>query len=482
MLKTVWILFFFLLFPGLTGCEEKQDKENDGGNIPANYKVRSVADAEALASLLKSKILESETSLSCTGISYYVSNRGNDGNSGRTPAEAWETLSKVSGTGFNQGDVVYFERGGLWRGSLLTKAGVGYSAYGKGIKPRIYGSLRNYSDKSKWKKTDQPNIYVYEELLEKDAGILVFNDGEAHTVKKVIGIDGFTGNTAELKNDLEMYHDVNDKMVYLFSESGNPADRFSSIEFCLKDHIIKTSGNNIRIDNLCIKYGGAHGIGSGPVTGLRVTNCEFGWIGGSIQFDKTRYGNAIEIYGSCRDYFVDHCYIYQIYDAGITHQYKNPTSTETRIMENVIYSNNLIEYCIYSIEYFLNQPNSPNDIMKNIFIRDNICRLSGYGWGWQRPNKAAMNIQGWRSRNPAENFIIEGNIFDRSKDRLIMTGAINGAHLPEFRNNIYIQNRGGKFGFYGPNDSGEELIFDEGIKERIVWKGIDKSPTIIFAD
>jgi hypothetical protein len=475
------IFLMLLLSPfgnkSLEGIPESDSK--------ADYKVKSLSDVNKIANSLKEEILHSKTELIVSGTSYYVSNKGDDANSGKSPSEAWATLSKVSGADLKDGDGVLFERGGIWRGSFITKTGVSYSAYGAGEKPKIIGSLQNYSIKQKWNTTGTPNVYVYDQVLINDAGLLVFNQGEAYTYKKVVGIDGFSGSLGELKNDLEMYHNINDKKVYLYSGKGNPADRFSVIEFCLKDHIIKIKGNNIKIDNLCIKYGGAHGISAGSCNGLTVTNCEFGWIGGSIQQGKTRYGNAIEVYGACNGYIVDHCYIYQIYDAGVTHQYKNSTSTETKIMENVTYSNNLIEFCIYSFEYFLDQPNSRNDVMKNITIKDNICRNTGYGFGWQRPDKVARHIQGgWlgaKRKYPAENFVIEGNIFDRSRDVLLSISALEEAHLPKMKNNIYIQNKGGKFGMHGLNYN-QYYPFDQDIKKLLKEKGIEDNPTIIFVD
>jgi hypothetical protein len=475
-MKALSIVFLLLFFPTNENSKNKSDVFTD-----ANLKVRSCSDVDVLASALKDKILNSSSKFSTPVTCYYVSNSGSDSNDGKTPGKAWATLAKVSEANLSGGDAVLFERNGLWRGSLTAKEGVSYSAYGKGEKPKIFGSLQNYSVKGKWLKTETNNVYVYDQALENDAGLLVFNNGVAHSYKKVIGIDGFSGAISELKNDLEMYHNINDKRVFLYSDKGNPADRYSSVEFCLKDHIIKIKGDNVLIDNLCIKYGGAHGIGSGSRNGLRVTNCEMGWIGGSIQQKTTRYGNAIEIYGGCKDYYVDHCYIYQVYDAGITHQYKNPTATKTIIMENVTYTNNLIEYCIYSIEYFLDQTNSEMDMMKNILIKDNICRFAGYGWGWQRPNKRSMHIQGWKHKNPAENFVITGNIFDRSKNDIIFVAASKEAHLPEFLDNIYIQNNGGSFGMFNGNYD-QHYPFDQNIENLLKQKGIDKNPTIIFCD
>lgn len=475
MNKTFLIIISFIISLNSISCTNHSDEKSNSPDFKD-----SIADINTQAAALKNEILNSKTELSVTGDSYYVSNSGNDSNSGRSPEKAWKTLSKVSETEYSNGDAVFFERGGTWRGQLVAKGGVKYSAYGEGAKPKIYGSPQNYSVKGKWLETGIPNVFVYDEALNSDAGVLVFNEGEAHSIKKVKGFYGFQGTASELKNDLEMYHDSSEKRIYLYSAGGNPAERFSSIEFCLWGHIVKTEGNDIHIDNLCIKYGGSHGIGSGTISGLKVTNCEFGWIGGSLQPGHvTRYGNAIEIWGGCKDCYVDHCYIYQVYDAGITHQWKNSTSTEPVIMENITYSKNLIEYCTYSIEYFL-QPNSDNDLMKNVTIENNICRFAGYGWGWQRHDKNAMHIQSWQNKNPAENFTVINNIFDRSRDRLIFIGAEKEASLPTMNNNIYIQYRGEKFGFYGTNLENDEHLFNSDIKEIIIEEGIDKNPTVIF--
>lgn len=442
-----------------------------------------LAEIDKKANALKEKILNSPTEIAITGTAYYVSNSGDDSNDGKSPETAWATLAKVNSANLKKGDAVLFERGGIWRGSLIAKDGVTYSAWGQGDKPKLFGSLKNYSIKEKWIETDIPNVYVYDEVLENDAGVLVFNDGEAHTIKKVVGIDGFTGDLTELKNDLEMFHNPEDKKVYLYSDKGNPAERFSPIEFCLKDHIIKIRGNDITIDNLCIKYGGAHGISATSCNGLTVTNCEFGWIGGSIQQNTTRYGNAVEIWGEngLNNYKVDSCYIYQIYDAGITHQFSG--ATEDVLMRNVQYTNNLIEYCTYSIEYFLGQPaegTSPRLLMSNILIKDNICRFAGYGWGDQRPDKTEpAHIKSWDHMNPAENFVIENNIFDRSKYMLIHIGAYDAASLPSMKGNTYIQTLDGQLGRYSVSPT-YLMMYSIGIEKTIKNQLKEENPEVVY--
>ena len=52
---------------------------------------------------------------------YYVSTSGNDSSSGTSPGEAWKTISKLNEQSFNQGDHIFFERGGTWLGMLHLK-------------------------------------------------------------------------------------------------------------------------------------------------------------------------------------------------------------------------------------------------------------------------------------------------------------------------------------------------------------------------
>ncbi|MEZ5104291.1 MAG: T9SS type A sorting domain-containing protein [Draconibacterium sp.] len=77
---------------------------------------------------------------------YYVSNSGNDSNSGTSESQPWQTLTKVNGFYFKPGDQILFKRGNTWNGTI-TVSGSGssgspitYGAYGSGEKPKIYGS------------------------------------------------------------------------------------------------------------------------------------------------------------------------------------------------------------------------------------------------------------------------------------------------------------------------------------------------------
>ena len=215
--------------------------------------------------------------------------------------------------------------------------------------------------------------------------------------------------------------------LYFRCDNGNPGKVFDSIEFNTRGNGISIGGPNIHIDNICIMHMGSHGIGSSTTQKLTVTNCELGWIGGSIQSynangntngSATRFGNGVEIYGGCDGYKIDNCYIWQNYDAGVTHQYSN-RSTGNCEMNNIVYSNNVITDTVYSIEYFLSHTENGVTYVrkgKNHLFEGNLLRRAGYGFGSSRPDG---NVQshirtGAGTRNEFENYVIRNNIFDRS--------------------------------------------------------------------
>lgn len=432
---------------------------------------------------------------------FFVSTEGSDQNDGLSPRTPIKTLDHLNSLDLKAGDAVFFRRGDTWRGKLATRGEVTYSAYGKGAKPQIFGSPCDAAVEGEWRETDAKNVYVYERELSADVGTLVFNEGEACALKVMMirQSDGSTlhidtrepfANYRDLKRDLEFYHDYKDaKRVYLYSAEGNPSKRFRSIEILVKGNIIQARGK-VHIDNLCIKYGGAHGIGSGTTRGLKVTNCELGWIGGSIHGEAifgrsfpTRYGNAIEIYGGCEYFEVDNCYIYQIYDAAITHQHQGDTDVPLA-MKNIVYSNNLVEDCVYSIEYFLSRPGT-NDVhyMENIVMRDNLLRRAGYGWGKQRPDKdTPAHIKSWGHHiNRASNFTISNNIFDRCTHDLLNIFTLKAEHLPTLTGNTYIQHKGASAGLNGAKEAtAKRYIFDENISYVLRTLFGETSGTIIY--
>ncbi len=462
-----------------------------------------------------------------TGTVYYVSNDGNDENDGLSPLTPWKTLSKVSDASLNRGDTVVFRRGDTFRGKIQTKPGVTYAAYGNGDKPKLYGSQFSLADPALWEEYDSAHhIWKCTEKV-LDSGTLVFNDGEAHSIKLIPSY--IRGRFVcrddeakefdvrnEMRNDLDMYWHFEDVMttkpskgedfpvpnienaygeLYLRCDRGNPGNVFDSIESLARTHMFCVGGNDhVTIENVCVKYVGMHGVAAGGHSvSLHVTNCEFGWIGGCLQHyfgtdpnypqggrgTVTRFGNAIEIYGGCTDYVAANNYIYEAYDAGITHQV---TTSGKVTMTGIRYTGNVIEKCVYGIEYFLDQIDGEREsFMDDVVMEANFIRLSGYGWGQQRHNKhTPALIKGWSYTNTARNYVIRNNIFDRCAYRMLHLVAETDEFCPVMEGNTYIQHLGGRIGQYGGNQTAEpeNLLFDETAEDNIHRVFGDTSATV----
>ncbi len=472
----------------------------------------------------KAEILNTKDNLKITGTAYYVSNGGDDNNDGKSPETAWKTLNRVTEEKFLEGDGVFFKRGDLFRGCFYAKTGVAYGAYGEGEKPKFYSGKTDYAKPELWELYDgDKNVWKLKEKI-LEVGGLVFNHGKRVSRKLIPSFKGgkfvcrdnptvdfdmvesmtedldiFWFYMDELTEDLEPVPKLQYTMgdFYLRCDKGNPGEVFDSIEALVHLHAVWAHNkHNVIFDNLCFKYYGMHGIASGgdSVENLVITNCEFGFIGGSIQhFNSnhgdecrrgmvTRFGNAIEIYGGCKGYIAKNNYIYEIYDAAVTHQV---ASSKKLMQEDIDYSDNLIDKCVYGIEYFLGQSGPEVGKIKNCSFKNNFIRNSGYGWGQQRPDPTTpAAIKSWEAGNPSQNYTITDNIFDRAAYHFIHITSAEAKDLPFMDNNTYIQNIGGpigKFGAYKPVVPKIEA-FTENADEYIKNVFGDKNAKVYYID
>lgn len=371
------------------------------------------------------------------GITYYVSPNGNDNNNGQSPEQAWKTIQNVTADAgiLKAGDKVLFERKGIYRGSIKAATGVTYSAYGQGYKPRLYGSLKNYAVPEIWKQTSNPSIWALEVGNMSDIGNVVFDHGLAWTMKRL---------EPDIKEDFDIYHNREEGILYLYFKDGNPATVYNDIEVCSNDHIIWGGQHmhDITIDNLCIKYCGAHGICfAHDSKNITVRNCEIGYIGGSMLDETVRYGNGFEVVDGCCDILVENNWVYQCYDAGITHQSSNPAGC---VQKRITFRRNLVEACNYNIEYYVDTKNS---LIEDTIYEENVLKNAGYGFGSRNrigSNTSVLSHICCYCRNiPGKNFVIKNNILDTSLRNLTAIGCTNNCEGmgPIMTDNIYIQNQ-----------------------------------------
>ena len=387
---------------------------------------------DSQAEALRLKIVNAKDSGLKGTATYYVSYKGSDYNTGTSKDSPWKTINMVNQRrgSMPSGSVILFERGGVYRGKLYVNSNTSVGAYGSGPKPCIYGSSQNYALEYLWTKTSTPNVWKLT-TNEGDVGNVVFDHGKVATGRKP--------NISALSQDYDMFSAKG--VVYLYLSKGNPAKLHKDIELngtSGQAHIITgpVGAKNIHIENLCVKYGGIHGITFVNSENITIKNCEIGYIGGAMMNNSAWYGNGIEFWNSCKNVLVDSNWVYQCYDAGITNQ-------GTKVVEeNVTFSNNLVEYCAYNIEYFIDENEGE---FKNITYSDNILRFAGGGWADPKARQSGADggvalICGWGARTyKTTNFVIKNNILDTSYRYLVYIGDVNSARNAKLEGNTYYQ-------------------------------------------
>ena len=447
-----------------------------------------IAYVDKLSEAKKNDIINSKDELKITGKTYYVSSiNGSDENDGLSPETAFKTLTPTNRIRINAGDAILFERGSIFRGHYSARTGCTYGAYGEGEKPRFYGSPYDGAVTGTWVETEQgSNIWLYSEKFSGDVGTIIFDHSQA-AIKKCLTEDSLT----HVKQNGDFWYDSGKNQVYLYLDKGNPAKVYKSIEFNEKTNIFSVTGGSYDIvfDNLSFYYGGSHGIGCGGVTNVHIQNCVFGWIGGALQNETARFGNGVEFWAPSVNCSVKNCYVYEVYDAGITFQQKGSSNTDM-FFDKIVFDGNLIEKCVYNIEYFGRQYNGNKDVIANTTISNNILRLAGYGWGNQRPDKGGTaGIKGWDTKNISSNFVIRDNIIDRGLNHLIHISSFGWdiekqkltnktpQYLPTMINNKFIQTEGQNFGIW----NGDRLMVADNLQYNLIIRGCENTAEIYVA-
>ncbi len=372
------------------------------------------------AAALKAQIMSAPDTLKKASSSnkvYYVSASGSASNDGLSQSKSI-TADAVNSLSLKAGDLVLFKRGDTMRLSAMIKPvrGVSYGAYGTGEKPILLGSLKNYADKSLWKSNDN-NLWEVN-LGTEDASQVIFNNGEfigfrKHTLEEVT----FNG---------DFYYDFDSKKLYLYLNNINPGIYFDSIEIATTSRAFGTWGslakpiNDIKFENLCMKYFSLFAFNISHTDSIEITNCEMGWIGGQITGSNAdRFGNAVQLWNASSNANISNNYIYQVFDAAITFQ-----GNADNIYQNLTFKDNLIEYCSMNFEFWgsnASTKTSTSDdsecIMHNIKFEDNILRFSGYGWGGMqrklKPNQAFVLVWNYKyDEGQIKDFTIKNNVFD----------------------------------------------------------------------
>lgn len=355
------------------------------------------------------------------GRTYYVDPSGNDGADGLSPATAWRSPARAFQTAFGPGDRLLFRAGCHWRieGTLQAKAKgtetepVLISRYGEGPQPEFRGSL----------DATQPGFWTA-----AGDGLWRANVSGKTDVGNIVcvakGTDAATcgwkhWKLADLQNEGDYFHDLAAGVVWYRSRV-DPATIYERMELCRRISLLSVGQTSwLRVEGISFLYTGAHGIVGAPVQHLRVRDCTFGWIGGSLLAMwpdgrggtyPVRYGNGIEFWakGHSLDIRLENNYFYEVYDTAMTNQ-----GDCGGILEQMVIASNRTERCEQSYEVWFT---STNYLVKSIELFGNRFEDAGYGWSHaQRPNKNATHLLAYGFDCKVGSISYHNNYFGRTK-------------------------------------------------------------------
>ena len=481
--------------------DEADEIAEDGGF----YRAMTNDDRADLNTIYQEKLLATRAFAevpAAKGTTWYVSSlNGNDQNSGTSPAAAWKTTANCASK-VQEGDTILFECGSVFRRTKNDyfirglKNGVTLATYGEGAKPIFYGSINVPAQK--WiKVAGKPNLYYYDGSslnlnIYSDVGAIVFNEGEAWGIKtlmlfndpstkkdpayKTLALENVSNglqtmdlpsytfpNGTALQGDLSFYHDYNQKRVYLYCEGGNPGERFSSVELSLNMFAfsMENPAENMTFLNLDFRNFGSHVIRTLNCKDLIVKNCEFRFVGGTIQPSYgtwrnyyTRLGNAVENWNACNGMLVENCYFDQMYDTAMTTQ-----SNDNVVSTRVIYRNNVAKNMWFGVELWT----TGNVEFNRVKVAGNYFCNIGEGFTSQRPDKdeygysisAFIKVSGGPYYT-GNSFSVTGNIADGTIGKMVFCNYPKTKTYPEgilFDGNTYIAGADVDFArFFGKTD------------------------------
>ena len=421
---------------------------NGGAQAKAEYMIKNIID------------VKNDSSGDVEGgNSWFVSeSKGNNNNTGIDADHPLKWISTANSKA-KAGDTIYLKRGDTWRTTEITadsvielKSGVHYAAYGNGEKPVISGSAEDYADNNWYQLSGNPNIwyttyYSGNATTKANAGMIYFIDNKGKitfgkSIAKPSGDESYSYSFSDLDSDLEFFAPIkigsttemagNSSLtfgrIYVYSTK-NPTKRFSTIEIATNHPqvVYANSGTNgtdkiTTMNNIAVKYGGYHGVtGVNGGRNVILNKCEVAYIGGGNQ-GYNRLGNGVEFGDGYTNGRVYDSYIHDCFDAGLTFQSYNDSSSGFEF-SYICFERNVIENCAYGIEFFTE---NPNDRMWDIRFNNNVIRNAGYGQ-WSEQERAdggwrISNICGSKNnymnliKNDGRNCQIKNNIFDCTRN------------------------------------------------------------------
>ena len=223
-------------------------------------------------------------------VTYYVSNAGNDSNSGLSSATPWKTLNKVSKFSFVFGDQVLLKCSDVFYENIThISNNLIMSSYGSGNKPEIRG-WRKYST---W---DNPSSWT-----EYSPGVWKMAGNDPGTRLWINGAEKKESKTLNFSSEYcWRFEGIAESNGYLYLKSpSNPANFFSTITNSRQsffDVVILANCSDITINGISIT-GGRNAIRIKNGKNITIKNCEIGYrsSAGAIYADSNLNDSTVNL-------------------------------------------------------------------------------------------------------------------------------------------------------------------------------------------
>lgn len=324
---------------------------------------------------------------------YYVSNNGNDINSGKNPNEAFKTITHALSLNLYPNDYILLENGSIFyeKIDIPTSNGIIISNYGTNPElPKIRG-CKIINSENAWINegnhiyscdlTDTNNFDGIQEISEYYNNVGFIYD---FNTEKIYGNRKF--NLSDLQNQFDFY--CENGKIYVYS-SENPYFISNNIALPIRLSIINLRSNT-KIENICIELTGAHAIRNDMYNSNYsvIRNCIIQNIGGSVHHDEVRYGNGIEFFIPSNKAKIYNNIIKNVYDVAFTCQNRGNYIWQ----DNEFYNNTIIN-CNQGCEYWSSETTSDGYGFINQSIYNNTFINIGNGWSKDvRPDKYCGSV------------------------------------------------------------------------------------------
>lgn len=362
-------------------------------------------------------------------ISYYVSNTGDDQNSGTGQATPWRTIERVNRAlregAMQDGAEVLFQRGGVFFGEIVARTDelgaiaenrVLLSGYGDGPRPTI-SAYKILDSAEAWREV-QPDVWTVR-LSDRVSYSGNIASGDANV--GFLRVDGQIfgakwSRVGELSEQWDFYND--DHNLYVRS-AGAPSTLATDLRAAVNGILI-SGYSGLSVIGLELVGCGGHAYQQTAASGTEVSDCLIHEIGGSQLHagDPTRYGNGIELWMGSKDAVLADNEIFDVYDAATTVQGWQEGDARLSIT-NCAFRSNLIWNCTQAFEFWAQGSQSrPGTGLVDCSFTDNVCVNAGRSWGYaaRKDTKHKGNFVMVHSQDLSMGVSITGNIFFEALD------------------------------------------------------------------